>query len=143
MGENARMADAKPPVTAELLWTDHLRFGATSGPSAVVIDGDGGAGPSPLQLAAFGLAGCMSADVVSILQKGRHPLTGLRASFAGERAPNPPRRFVRITLHFHVTGAVPPEAVERAIALSRETYCSVWQSMRQDIEFTTTFQLHP
>lgn len=137
------MGEAKPPVTAELIWADHLRFGATSGPNAVVVDGDGAAGPSPLQLAAFGLAGCMSADVVSILQKGRHPLTAFRASFTGERAPNPPRRFVRINLHFHITGAVPPEAVERAIALSRDTYCSVWQSMRQDIEFTTTFELHP
>jgi putative redox protein len=46
-------------------------------------------------------------------------------------------------MHFHVTGAVPPAAVERAIALSRETYCSVWNSMRQDIEFTTTFDVHP
>ena len=137
------MADAKPPVTAELIWADHLRFGATSGPSAVVIDGDGAAGPSPLQLAAFGLAGCMSADVVSILQKGRHPLTGLRSTFTGERAPHPPRRFIRINLHFHITGGVPAAAVERAIALSRDTYCSVWQSMRQDIEFTTSFDLHP
>ena len=144
------MADAqppappvKPPVTAELLWTDHLRFGAKSGPSAIVIDSDGAAGPSPMQLAAFAVAGCMSVDVVSIVQKGRHPITGLRVSFTGERAPDPPRRFVRLTMHFHVTGAVPPEAVERAIALSRETYCSVWNSMRQDIEFTTTFDVHP
>jgi putative redox protein len=137
------MADAKPPVTAELLWSDHLRFGATSGPNALVIDGDGAAGPSPMQLAAFGLAGCMAADVVAILQKGRHPLTALRASFSGDRAADPPRRYVRITLHFHVTGAVPADAVERAIALSRETYCSVWHSTRQDIEFITRFDIHP
>ena len=137
------MSDEKPPLTAELIWDDRLRFGVTSGSNAIVIDGDGAAGPSPMQLAAFGLAGCMSADVVSILQKGRHPLTGLRVSFTGERAPSPPRRFVRINLHFRVAGAVPPEAVERAIALSRETYCSVWHSMRQDIAFTTTFDIHP
>lgn len=137
------MADPKPPLTAELVWSDHLRFGATSGPNAIVIDGDGAAGPSPLQAAAFGLAGCMAADVVSILQKGRHPLTALRASLTADRAPNPPRRFVRIALHFHINGAIPREAVERAIALSRDTYCSVWHSMRQDIELTTTFELHP
>lgn len=137
------MPDVKPPITAELIWSDHLRFGATSGPNALVVDGDGAAGSSPLQLAAFGLAGCMAADVVSILQKGRHPLTGLRAAFTGERAPTLPRRFVRITLHFHITGAVPAAAVERAIALSRDTYCSVWQSMRQDIEFSTVFDIHP
>ncbi|MBI3048477.1 MAG: OsmC family protein [Acidobacteria bacterium] len=137
------MADATPPLTAELLWSDGLRFGATSGPAAVVVDGDGAAGPSPMQLAAFALAGCMTADVVSILEKGRHPLTGLRVAFSGERAPEPPRRFLRIMLHFHVSGAVPGEAVERAIALSREKYCSVWHSMRPDIAFVTSFDIHP
>jgi putative redox protein len=136
------MADARPPVAAELIWSEQLRFGATSGPNAVVIDGDGAAGPSPMQLAAFAMSGCMAADVIAILQKGRHPVRGLRASFSGERAPDPPRRFLRIGLHFHVTGDVPAAAVERAIALSRETYCSVWQSMRQDIELTTTFVVH-
>ena len=137
------MAEGKPPLTAELVWSDHLRFGATSGPSAIVVDSDGAAGPSPMQVTAFGLAGCMAADVLSILQKGRHPLSAFRVSFTGERAPDPPRRFVRVALHFHVSGAVPREALERAIKLSRETYCSVWHSLRQDIEFTTTFELHP
>ncbi|MBM3819523.1 MAG: OsmC family protein [Acidimicrobiia bacterium] len=137
------MTAPKPPLTAELVWSDGLRFGATSGPSAIVIDADGKDGPSPLQAAAFGLAGCMAADVVSLLQKGRHPLTGLRTSLTAERAPDPPRRFVRVALHFHVSGGVPREAVERAIQLSRDTYCSVWHSMRQDIELTTTFELHP
>ena len=143
MQHNSPVSDVKPPVTAELIWSDHLRFGATSGPNAIVIDGDGAAGPSPMQLAGFGLAGCMAVDVLSILQKGRHPLTGLRASLSGERAAEPPRRYTRITLHFHVTGAVAADAVERAIALSRDKYCSVWHSFRQDIEFTTTYAVHP
>jgi len=143
MQHNSSVSDPKPPVTAELIWSDHLRFGATSGPNAIVIDGDGAAGPSPMQLAGFGLAGCMAVDVLSILQKGRHPLTGLRASFSGDRAADPPRRYTRVTLHFHVTGAVPADAVERAIALSRDKYCSVWHSFRQDIEFTTTYAVHP
>lgn len=94
-----------------------------------------------MQLAAFGISGCMAADVVAILQKGRHPLAGVRVSFTGERAADPPRRFLRITLHFHITGAVPLAAIERAIVLSRETYCSVWHSMREDIELTTTFDV--
>jgi putative redox protein len=143
LDHNLLVHDDKPPVAAELVWSDSLRFGATSGPNAIVVDGDAAAGPSPMQLAAFGLAGCMAIDVVSILQKGRHPLSGLRASFSGERAGEPPRRYTRITLHFHVTGAVPAEAIERAIALSRDKYCSVWHSFRQDIEFTTTYAVHP
>ena len=67
---------AKPPVVAELVWTDALRFDATSARIATVIDGDSTAGPSPVQMLVFGLAGCMAADVVDIVRKGRHPLTG-------------------------------------------------------------------
>ena len=65
------------------------------------------------------------------------------ASANGDRASDPPRRFLRITIHFHVSGAVPQEAVERAVALSHERYCSVWHSMRQDIAFLTSFEIHP
>jgi putative redox protein len=136
------VADAKPPLTAELVWAEQLRFGATSRSSAIVVDGDGAAGPSPMQLAAFALSGCMAADIVAILEKGRHPLTAFRASFSGERAPDPPRRFTRISLHFHIIGNVPGDAVERAINLSREKYCSVMHSMREDIEFATSFEIH-
>jgi len=137
------MADAKPPLLAELVWSGALRFDATSGANAAVVDGDSKAGPSPMQYAAMGLAGCMAADVVDIIRKGRHPLRALRVSFTGTRAEIPPRRFLRISLQFTVEGAVPPDAVDRAIALSREKYCSVWHSFRQDIELTTTFDVQP
>ena len=135
------MAERKPPTKVELIWSEGLRFAATAGSNATVVDGDGKAGLSPVQFAAVGMAGCMGADVVAILQKGRQPITGLRVSFSGERAPVSPRRFTRIVLHFHVMGGVEPDAVERAIALSRETYCSVWHSMRQDIELVTSFDI--
>ena len=135
------MPDTRPPTTAQLVWSEGLRFGATSGANAVVVDGDGEAGLSPMQLLAIAVAGCMAADVVSIIQKGRHPLTGLRVSFSGERLPTPPRRFTAITLHFHVSGDVPAEAVNRAIDLSREKYCSAWQSLRSDISLTTEFSI--
>ena len=137
------MADARPPLVAELMWSGDLSFNALSGTSAAVVDGDGKQGPSPMQYAAMGLAGCMAADVVDIIRKGRHPLTALRVTFTGTRAEEPPRRFVQIVLQFHVEGAVPPEAVERAIALSREKYCSVWHSFRQDIELATRFHVSP
>ncbi len=137
------MPDADRPLEAELVWAGDLKFGATSGSTAIVVDGDSGAGPSPMQLVAEGVAGCMAIDVVLILRKGRHTLRGLRVSFSGERLPEPPRRYTHITLTFHVTGDVPAAAVERAIALSRATYCSVWHTLRQDIELTTTFSIHP
>lgn len=94
-----------------------------------------------MQTLAFALAGCMSMDVVHVLTKGRHDLRGLRADLTGQRAPDEPRRFTAITLHFTITGDVPPDKVERAIDLSREKYCSVWHSMRQDIELTVTYKL--
>lgn len=89
----------------------------------------------------FGLAGCMAIDVVSILRKGRHPLASLRAHLHAERAGVAPKRVTRVELRFELTGAVPEEAVQRAIDLSRATYCSVWHSLRQDIEFTTSFTI--
>lgn len=128
------MAEAKAPLVAELVWSEGLRFGATSGGTAIVVDGDGDAGPSPMQALAFGVAGCMAADVVAILTKGRHPLKGLRVHFSGTRADTPPRYFTKIALEFHVSGPVPPDAVDRAIALSRERYCSALNSLRPDID---------
>jgi putative redox protein len=137
------MADARPPLVAELVWSGDLCFDASSGTSTAIVDGDSQRGPSPMQHAAVGLAGCMAADVVDIIRKGRHPLTALRVTFTGTRAEQPPRRFLRISLQFDVQGGVPPEVVERAIALSHEKYCSVWHSFRQDIALTTTFHVSP
>jgi putative redox protein len=130
-------------VSAELVWTKDLIFGATSGESALIVDGDSSAGASPVQLLVFGLAGCMAMDVIDILRKGRHPVRAFRVSLTGERCPNPPRRLLTVSLIFHVHGTVPEDAVERAIGLSRDKYCSVWHSMRQDIEMRTSHDIVP
>jgi putative redox protein len=135
------LAEGKPPVEVELAWEGDLRFRGRAGPAAVVVDSDGSAGPSPVQALALALAGCMSVDVVHILERGRQPLRGLRARLRAERAPEDPHRLVHVDLRFEVTGAVAPDKVERAIALSREKYCSVWHSLRPDIEFTTSFEV--
>jgi putative redox protein len=131
----------KPPVVADLVWTEALRFDATSARISTVVDGDSSAGPSPVQMLVLGLAGCMAADVVDIIRKGRHSLTGFSAHILAERAQDPPTRVVRAELHFHVRGDVPATAVERAITLSRDKYCSVWHSLREDIELSTTFDI--
>ena len=124
-------------MTSDLIWSTGLQFGATSGSTAIVLDGDGAAGPSPVQLLAIALAGCMAIDVIDILRKGRHTVTALRTSVTGERAPDPPRRLLKVQLQFHVHGDIPLPAVERAISLSRDKYCSVWHSLREDIDLTT------
>jgi putative redox protein len=133
----------KPPTSLELVWERDLIFGGSSGDIQMTLDSASAAGPSPMQALAFGLAGCMAMDVVHVLKKGRHDLRGLRASLAGQRADAEPRRFTAIKLHYDITGEVAREHVERAIALSKEKYCSVWHSMRQDIDFDITFKVSP
>jgi putative redox protein len=133
----------KPPTVIDLTWERDLVFSGTSGNVGVTLDSASAAGPSPMQALAFGLAGCMAMDLVHILRKGRHDLQSLRADLTGTRADEEPRRFTSITLHYTLTGGVAPEQVERAIQLSREKYCSVWHSMRQDLPFTITFTVNP
>jgi putative redox protein len=130
---------AKPPTTVHLCWTGELTFEATLQSSALILDSKGVEGPSPLDALAAALCGCMSVDVTDVLRKGRHQLRGLRSQLTAERAADNPHRFVRVALHFMIDGPVPGEAVERAVALSRDKYCSVWHSMRQDIPFTVTW----
>jgi putative redox protein len=137
------MATQTPPVLLNLEWLGDLRFAGRSGTTEMVLDSRAEVGPAPVQAVAYGLAGCMAIDVVNILQKGRHPLTGVRASLVGHRASTVPARFTAFDLHFDVTGNVPGDAVDRAVALSREKYCSVWHSLREDIAFTTSYEIHP
>jgi putative redox protein len=131
------------PMTATLTWQQELRFSAAIGVQTVVLDSDGEAGLSPVQALAIAISGCMAMDVVDILRKGRHPLRALDVAFEGDRAATPPRRFVRVKLTFLVHGAVPPDAVTRAIALSHEKYCSVSNCLRPEIDFVTAFEVKP
>jgi putative redox protein len=94
-----------------------------------------------MQVLAYAVMGCMAMDVAHVLQKGHHDLRTLQVTFEATRAPHPPKRFTAIHLHFAVTGPVPDEAVDRAIQLSRSTYCSVSNSLREDIDFKTTFKI--
>lgn len=131
------------PMTANLTWNDTLQFSGSVGSQTTILDGDGKAGLSPVQALALAIAGCMAMDVVDIVRKGRHPIVGLDVKFTGDRAETPPRRFTRVQLRFVVRGAVPADAITRAIGLSREKYCSVSNSLRSDIAFETSFEVAP
>jgi len=133
----------KPPTIVDLAWTSELKFSGTSGAASMTLDSAGAAGPSPVQALGFAIAGCLTTDVAHILTRGRHEFRALRSHLVADRAPEDPHRFVRLTLLVVVEGQVPEDAVARAIALSREKYCSVWHSMRQDIEFTATGRVEP
>ena len=129
----------KPPTVVELLWEHDLVLSGTSGSTTMTLDRASVAGPSPMQALGFALAGGMAMDVVHVLRKGRHDLKGLKVGFVGERAEEEPRRFTSVRMQFTVAGHIPPEPIQRAIDLSRDKYCSVWNSLRQDIELIVTF----
>ena len=134
---------SKPPTIADLTWLGALKFSATINKASFTLDSAGVDGPSPVGALAAALAGCMSMDVVHILTRGRHPLRALSTHLVGDRSDEDPHRFTRITVGLVVEGDVPPAAVERALALSHEKYCSVWHSMRQDIELRASFEIRP
>jgi putative redox protein len=131
------------PVELELRWREGTRLEGQVGGTPVVMDWDGGSAPSPVQALACSLAGCMASDVVIILQRGRQPIRGLVTRLSADRAPTDPRRLMAVRVSFEVQGPIPADKVERAIALSHDTYCSVWHSLRQDIEFRTSFTVVP
>ncbi len=133
----------KPPISATLQWVGGLRFTARTSRAEITLDSESQAGPSPPEALAMALAGCMAIDVADIVVKGRHVLTALEASIVGQRVDAAPHRFHAFTVHFIVTGAVPDAAVDRAIQLSHDKYCSVWHSLRQEIRLTTTFEVRP
>lgn len=130
------MADTKPPTRVSMIWEGDLRFSSGPDEPALVMDSDAKAGPSPMQGLGYAVMACMGMDIVHVLQKGRHPLEGLRTSLVGTRSETHPRRFTRVEMTFTITGNVPREAAERAVQLSRDTYCSVFNSMSPDIEWT-------
>jgi putative redox protein len=135
------MSADKPPVTVDLEWRGELRFAGSSGAHHVLLDSAEKAGPSPIQALGLALAGCMAMDVAHILVKGRSTIQSMTVSFTGRRADEPPRRFVDMEARFSLRTDASPDKVERAIALSREKYCSVWHSMREDIAFRTSFEV--
>jgi putative redox protein len=137
------MADTKPPAVVDLTWEGKLAFTARERGHAWVLDGRSEAGPSPVAALGAALAGCLAMDVAHLLAKGRFEVRRFSARLTGRRAESDPRRFVSIELSFALDTNAPRARVERAVALSREKYCSVWHSMRQDIEFTTRHDVLP
>jgi len=130
-------------LTLDLEWLGDNRLRGRSGAHEIVMDSPPVAGPSPVQTLAFALAGCMAMDVLVVMRRGRFDLKGMSVRLVAERAASDPRRIVKADLRFTLAGEVPEDRVARAIQLSREKYCSVWHSMRTDIELTTSFEVVP
>jgi len=133
------------PSEVRLRWRgDGLVFlGGVPGGPEIILDSDGKVGPSPSLALLLALAGCMGVDVRVILEKSRVPIESLEVHVEAERAEEPPRFFrsVRLTYLLRGPGADDRAKVERAVALSREKYCSVLHTLRPDLEFGIRVEL--
>ena len=98
--------------------------------------------PRPMETVLAGTGGCTAYDVVLILKRGRHAVTGCQVKVTAERAEQDPKVFTRIHMHFTVSGrGLAAAAVERAIALSHERYCSASIMLGKTAEITTGFEI--
>jgi putative redox protein len=99
-------------------------------------------GPSPMEAVLMALCGCTSVDVVKILEKKRQPLLGLRVTATAAQAQTPPQVFTHIKLTYAVSGRLSRKAVEDAVALSKDKYCSVGQMLVKaaEIEHEIVFE---
>lgn len=131
-------------VQATINWLDGERFlaSASSG-HAIVIDADRqrNSAPGPMELVLMGLCACTATDVVDILRKKREPLETLEVHAEAERAAQPPTVYTSVKLVFTVSGAVTRKAIEDAIRLSQEKYCSVAAMVKSTATITTELRL--
>ncbi|MGD1827279.1 OsmC family protein [Chromobacterium violaceum] len=135
-------------MQAKLKWVDGVCFmGETGSGHAVVMDGapEGGGrnlGPRPMELVLLGTAGCTSYDVITILKKSRQDVRDCWVDIQADRADADPKVFTRIHFHFVVVGReLKPDAVERAIKLSAEKYCSASIMLAKTADITHDFEL--
>jgi putative redox protein len=135
-------------MQATIKWVDGMMFvGETGSGHAVVIDGPpdhGGRnmGVRPLEMMLLGVGSCSSIDVVQILQKGRNNVSGCVAEVTAERVDAIPSVFSKIHLHFIVSGKdLKASAVERAVKLSAEKYCSASIMLSKAVEITHGFEV--
>jgi len=135
-------------MKARVKWVEQASFlGETESNHAVLMDGPPTAGgrnlgPRPMEMLLLGTGGCTSFDVVSILKKSRQAISDCYVELHAERAETDPKVFTKIHMHFVVTGKdIKPEAVEKAIKLSAEKYCSASIMLGQTAAITHDFEV--
>lgn len=135
-------------MKSKISWVSDKTFtGQTeSGHSIVIGTAEGDApkpGPSAMELVLMGAGSCSAWDVVEILKKGRQKIDDVVVELEADRAPEPPKVFTRIHLHFIVRGReIDPKRVERAIGLSVEKYCSATAMLEKTATVTHSFEVH-
>ena len=128
--------------TAKATWTGAMKFDAVARSGhALLIDGDSKVASSPMELVLEALCACTAVDVVSILQKKREPFTAVEVRASAEKAAEPPRVFTAIEVVYRVAGKVSRRAVEHAVQLSEEKYCSVAAMLNKAAKITYRIEL--
>lgn len=128
-------------TNAKTTWIEKQRFnGIADSGHSIVVDGDKAAGNSPMELIVIALCGCTGYDVVSILQKKREPFASIEVRAEAERAAEPPSVYTKIKLTYRVGGKVSHKAVEDAVRLSKEKYCSVSAMLEKTAKITTEIE---
>jgi putative redox protein len=123
---------------------EQMLIGISPGNHAVVIDtkSENKSAPTPIELLMIAVGSCTAIDVAEILRKKRQIVTAYRIEVSGERREEHPRSFSRLFIHHVVTGSgIAPKAVEQAIKLSDEKYCSVVDALRPKAEIVTSFEI--
>lgn len=137
------MIDAKVLLTQPL--KTERQFAATTGSEHhfLLDDAAGGTGPKPIELVAVGLAGCTAFDVITILrQKYQQKVTGYEVRVEADQTERPPQVFTSVRIHHVVSGYdIDPAAIEEAIRLSEEKYCSVGAMVKQTASLHTTYEI--
>ncbi len=130
-------------ITAKAIWTDNERYlGEANSRHAIVMDtATEKTASTPMELVLIALCGCTASDVVGILRKKREPFTRLEVSATGERASGYPAVYTEIHLVYRIDGKVSRKAVEDAVKLSKEKYCSVSAMLEKTAKITTKIEL--
>jgi len=135
-------------MKARIKWVDGMTFiGESASGHAVVMDaspevGGRNLGPRPMEMLLLGTGGCSSIDVMMILKKSRQAVSDCYVEMIAERAETDPKVFTKIHLHFVVKGKdIKPEAVEKAVKLSAEKYCSASIMLGATAEMTHDFEV--
>jgi putative redox protein len=130
-------------TTASVQWTDHERFTgiASSGHALVIDSGDTKSANGPMELVLIALCSCTATDVVNILRKKREPFTSVVVEADATRAEEPPRIYTHIKLKYRVGGKVSRKAVEDAVRLSKDKYCSVSQMLQKSAKIEVAIHL--
>ena len=130
-------------VNASAQWTDGERFVADAASGhAMIVDADRkrNSGTGPMELVLMGLCCCTATDVVSILTKKRQPFSALMVHAEAERAEDPPTIYKSIHLVYRVGGGVDHKAMEDAVRLSKDKYCSVSQMLQKSATITSSIE---